>query len=104
MNDLLAISMSAAIPLWIMSLKEKGGPTNADFNESKEAGELLAHKGDILLYKGGKKGETANIFNKTAKAIAVLSFCPGGITIFNQHYESIIPNKNKLKLIKLKSK
>ena len=32
--------------------------------------------------------EVADVFNKTAFAIAVLSFCPGGIKIFGQHYTS----------------
>jgi len=85
----LGIAMSVAVPLWILSIREKGGLSNQDFIEARETSILLGEKGDILLFGSSKKkGEAANIFNKTAKAIAVLSFCPGGITIFGQTFEA----------------
>lgn len=86
-NHLLPIALSCAVPLWILSLREKGGPTEEDFSGLKDLSAKLGEKGDILLFGGGKKGEAAQLFNETAKAIAVLSFCPGGIEIFNQHYD-----------------
>jgi len=88
-NNILAIAMSAAIPLYIISLKDKGGPSQADFDSLKETSSLLGEKGDVLLFGGKKKNECADIFNKTAEAIAILSFLPGGITIFGQHYQSL---------------
>ena len=87
-QNTLAITLSTAVPVWIMSLQDKGGPTKKDFDELKETSKLLGEKGDILLFGGGKKGECANIFNKTAKAIAVLSFLPGGIEIFGMRFET----------------
>lgn len=86
-NQLLPIALSVAVPLWIMQLEEKGGPTKEDFENLKETENLIAAHGDELLYRSKKEGRTAELFNKTAKAIAVLSFCPGGINIFNQHFE-----------------
>lgn len=91
----LSIAMSAAVPLRIMGMYEKGGPDDGDFVRAQKAGQLLGEKGDLLMFKSKKEGETARIFNETAHAIAVLSFCPGGITIFNQHFEG------KLKIEKL---
>lgn len=94
-QSLLSVSLSAAVPLRIMRMYEKGGPDDADFIRARKAGELLGEKGDLLMFKSKKEGETAKVFNETAHAIAVLSFCPGGIDIFGQHFEG------KLKVKKL---
>lgn len=83
----LSIAMAAAVPLRIMGMQEKGGPDDADFDRAQRAGELLGEKGDLLLFKSKKEGETARTFNETAHAIAILAFCPGGITIFGQCFE-----------------
>jgi hypothetical protein len=40
----------------------------------------------IILYKSTTKGETAKAFNELAKAIALLSFNPLGITIFGINF------------------
>ena len=87
MDNGLAIAMSAAVPLHIIQLQEWGGPSQEDLDSMVELAPLLGEKGDILLFGGGKKGECADLFNKTAHAIAVMAFCPGGIDIFGQHYE-----------------
>ena len=87
MSDQLKIAMQAAIPLHIMHLQEIGGPTTQDIEAARATADLLGEKGDILLFGGGKKGEAADIFNKTAKAIAVLAFCPGGVTLLGSHFE-----------------
>jgi hypothetical protein len=47
------------------------------------------------LFKSKIKGETAKQFNKTALAIAVLSFQPGGIEIFGLHFEESLPEPPK---------
>ena len=106
MNNLLSISMSCAVPLYIMQIKQKGGVSEEDFQKAKECSTLLASKGDVLQYGGGKKGEVADVFNKTAFAIAVLSFCPGGIKIFGQHYmsEENLSFKRKKEFLKVKRK
>lgn len=97
-QHLLYTAMACAIPLYILQFKEKGGPTEEDFQQTKKVSDMLGEHGDLLIY-GGKprnfthdgiteKISTADIFNKTAKAIAVLSFCPGGVDIFGGHYEA----------------
>jgi len=87
----LPTAMAAAVPLHIMQLKEKGGPNADDMAEAQKTSGMLGERGDVLLFgpgKKGKKGECADLFNRTARAIAVLSFCPGGITIFGYHFEA----------------
>lgn len=86
-RSLLAISLSAAVPLWIVDLDRAGGPSEADMKRCGEFAQELGERGDTLLF-GGKPGEAANLFNKLARSIAVLAFCPGGITTFGQHYEA----------------
>ena len=88
MDNPLAIAMSAAVPLHIMRLKEKGGPTAEDMKKAQATSDKLGERGDVLLYGGGKKGECADLFNQTAAAIAVLAFVPGGVTIFGSHFEA----------------
>lgn len=87
MPDHLSIAMAAAVPLRVMQLRERGGPNDDDRRRAQDAAQLIGEKGDLLMFTGGKPGETARIFNETAHAIAVLAFYPGGITIFGQHYE-----------------
>lgn len=94
-NSTLAIALSAAVPLYIQILKDHGGPSPKDFKRAGKVGELLGEKGDVLLFGGKKKGETAHVFNKVAKAIAIASFVPGGITIFGRTFESKIQESGK---------
>ena len=88
MTNNLASALSAAVPLYIMQLKAKGGPSDADCFEATAFGEVLAEKGDVLFFGSKKKGEAADLFNRCARSISVLSFVNGGITLFGQHWES----------------
>lgn len=92
-SGLLHIAMSAAIPLRIMELQARGGPSDADWSGLGAVAQDLAEHGDLLLYRGGKKGQSADLFNATAQAIAVLAFLPGGITIFGSHYQAGATNE-----------
>jgi len=83
----LRIALSAAVPLLILELEARGGPSELDYGIASAFGQELAERGDIWLF-GGKKGEAADLFKKLAKSIAVLAFCPGGVTIFGQAWES----------------
>ena len=87
-NEMLPIAMAAAVLLYVMQLQEKGGPDADDMKQAQAVSDKLGERGDVLLFGGGKKGECAEMFNETARAIAVLAFCPGGIDIFGQHFEA----------------
>lgn len=82
----LEICLAAAVPLWIEKMKAM--PWEERMEMIKGAGDALAFKGDILLFGGGKRGEQGDIFNQLAKAIAVMSFLPGGINTFGGHWET----------------
>lgn len=88
MSDLLRISLSAAVPLHIEELKQRGGPNEAELAQAREASRLVAEKGDRLMFRGKKAGESAQVFNALAFGLAVLSFCPGGVTFLGDKWEA----------------
>lgn len=86
-NHPLAPTLAVAVPLEIHKLVEQGGPSDEEREAIIADGMKAMEKGDVLLY-GGKKGEAAALFVQLVRAIALLSFQPGGITLFGQHYET----------------
>ena len=84
MNDLLSISLSAAVPLWIEKLR----PLDPGQRIARASGlaDIIAEHGDIILYRGGKKGDSAKAFNALAEGLAIGAFQPGGVTAFGQHW------------------
>ena len=55
---------------------------------------LLSTKGEAFIFGTGKKGEAAKMFNEVAEGVALMSFLPGGIHIFEHHWESIHPESD----------
>ena len=86
--NFLSAALSVAVPLHIYELRLSGGPTDADIIACRAFADDLGSHGDVLLFGSKKKGETADLFNRLARAIAVLSFCPGGVHLFGEHWTS----------------
>lgn len=102
-QSILAISLWPAITLRIIEMKERGGPSEVDRQRAQEASNLLGEHGDLLMFSGKpRKGgiTTAKVFNETSHAIAVLSFCPGGVTVFNNTYDASTINFGAFKKVK----
>lgn len=93
MSGMLPEMMRMAVTLAIEQLKARGGPSPDDMQKAQETSDKLGEHGDILLHGGGKPGETADLFNRTAHAIAVLSFVPGGVTLFGTTFEANPPKE-----------
>jgi hypothetical protein len=94
LNHPLAIMLSGAVPLWIEQLKRRGGPSMEEISSLEETlGPVLDRADGLLLFRGreAKDGEIANAFNQLARGIAILSYVPGGVTVFNEHYETEFP-------------
>jgi len=87
---LMKLTLDTGVPLRIMEMERKGGPTDADLQEARDFSVVLGEKGDILQYGGGKPGEVASLMNRMIKAVAVLAFCPGGVRLFGSRYESAL--------------
>jgi hypothetical protein len=92
---IVAIALYTAVPIWILELNQRSYEDNLKelFESASETAQLIGEKGDQLLFKGDKPGDTAKLFNKTARAIALMSFLPGGVTLFGRHWETTNPNK-----------
>lgn len=88
--ELLKTALSAAVPLHILSLKEKGGPDSGDFAECGRISDEIGACGDSVLFK--TKGKSANVFNRLAYGMAIMSFCPGGVKAFGLHFQAETSN------------
>lgn len=85
-EELLRISLQAAVPLWIERLRNL--PEEALLRRAQECGQHIAEHGDIILYRGKKKGQTAEAFNRLAEGLACMSFVPGGVVFLGDRWEA----------------
>lgn len=88
-NELLKISLSAAVPIWIDELKRR----SLAYVQERAAicGQHVAEHGDVILFKSKKRNATSDAFNRLAEGVACLAFSPGGVTIFEMHFEAQHP-------------
>lgn len=92
-QELLKISLTCAVPLWIETLKNRPW---ADLEASRHRCiDMIASHGDNILYRSKKAGETARAFNALAEALAILSFVPGGVRAFGLHFEARHPDRRE---------
>jgi len=87
---LLQTALGAAVPLHVFELKRI--PYDQVVSMAKDAGQVVAEKGDIIQFRSKKKGETAAAFNALARGVACLAFCPGGVQVFGLHFEAFHPD------------
>jgi len=85
-ETLLRETLKTAVPLWIEELK--GVPFDDIIERARRCSDIVAAKGDNILFRSKKKGETAEAFNRLAEGIACLAFCPGGVTFLGLHFEA----------------
>jgi len=86
---LLKTMLPMAVSLNIMEFQKR--PWSELQQIATHASQYVAEKGDNILFKSAKKGDTAKAFNELAKGVAVLAFAPGGVTLFGQHFEATHP-------------
>lgn len=87
----LAIALSAAVPLQVWEFYQQQGPTVVEIEEGRAFGRVLAERGDRLLYRGSKRGETGELFGDLARALAAVCFVvPGGFPdLFGERYDAV---------------
>lgn len=88
-REVLSLTLLAAVPLWIEDLKRL--PFSDVCKLAQDCAQMIAEKGDVLMFGSKTKGEQAAAFNSVAKGIAALSFVPGGVKIFGSHWEAKHP-------------
>jgi hypothetical protein len=85
---LLSPALDAAVQLYLLTFQQYGGITDVDVVRVQSYLEDLTVHGDDLYFRSKKWGETAKRFDQVAEIIAVLSFSPGGLTVFGMHFEA----------------
>lgn len=113
-DHLLAITLDAAVPFRIADYVAAGGPTDSDRERLRGADDpgghfgrplvlddakrvrdrkpissaagALAERGDVLQYGGGRKGDVAAVFATLTDALAVMSFCLGGVAFCGRRW------------------
>lgn len=86
-DNLLPDLMRPAVSSVLMEFVRSGGPFDHDWEWARDSVDELCEHGDLLLFRGKKRGQTARMFARTARAIATMACAPGGITVFGWHYE-----------------
>jgi len=78
--------LSAAVPLWIAEARRWSESEREAAR--RECLQVIAERGDEILYRSTRKGRSAEAFNALAKAVALLAFAPGGVRVFGLHFEA----------------
>jgi len=90
-GDLLRTMLPMAVYLNVPNFQQR--PWSELQKIATEASQYIAEKGDNILFKSKKKGDTAKAFNELAKGVAILSFAPGGVKLFGMHFENVHPDQ-----------
>jgi hypothetical protein len=83
---LLAATLEVAVPMWIEQMRS--WPPERVQARAKELAPVIASTADNVLFRGKKRGQTAEAFNRLAEGVACLAFAPGGVKIFGLHFEA----------------
>ena len=84
----LSAFLAETVPVKIEQIEAQSGPTLNDYVNLGPFAEILGSKGDVLLFGGGKPMLQQELADQLAYAIAVMSYIPGGITLFNMKFET----------------
>jgi hypothetical protein len=92
----LSLALSTAVPIRMLRLIQRGGPEDEDFERVHRYVQDFVERGTDLFFPSGLEGVKADRFEQVVDAIAVLAFCPGGLTIFGEHYQGPVQHEKKL--------
>lgn len=98
-REVLRSTLQLAVPLWIDRVKAM--PWSQRFLRACVCADAIASQGDVIMFRSGKKGETAEAFNRLAEGVAILSFATGGVKIFGDRYETEDPAPKTLQHLSL---
>lgn len=76
-------TLRLAVPMHVEEVRD--WPATARAAAGRELGQVVAEKGDALMF-GGRKGEAARVFNALARGLALVSCQPGGVTFRGLHW------------------
>lgn len=88
-RELLADSLSIAVPMAINEFYQFPELVDEYALKLPSLGPVFSSRGDELIFKSSKKGETAKLFTQLAYAVAYLCIVnKSGVTIFGRHFKS----------------
>lgn len=76
-RDLLAVTLEALVPLRIFELRNAGDAERMRL--AREASQEVAAHGDVIQFRGKRRGETANAVGWLVTGLAVGAYQPGGV-------------------------
>lgn len=87
-HALMRLHVETCVPLRIYDyLRYPGGIDEQRFAYARNVLAWdIAEQGDALLYR--VKGKSAEMANKLVEGLAILSFCPGGVTFLGLHFDA----------------
>lgn len=83
-RELLTATLQVAVPLAIREMKDWDDDIRMGY--ARGWGQYIAEHGDIILYRSGKKGESAKAFAVLARGLGALAYQPGGVTFLGEHF------------------
>lgn len=95
-EDLLRAALGAMVPLMIAETEaalSAGRCTVPELlDEARSYAQIIAEKGDLILFRSEKKGETARVVSSLARGLAIIAVViPGGVTFLGDHWERPAP-------------
>lgn len=91
-ESLLRDTLAAGVPLAMADLERQGGPLERDYAEARAFGETIATEGADILFRSRKRGVTAALVTRLIRALAVLAYVPGGVTVAGLHFDAGRPD------------
>lgn len=98
-EELLKMTLAVSVPFKMLDIRRRGGTTARDWAWLAEQGDRFAFGSEAgasdasaLLFGDGKRGTTARWAADLIRAVALLAFQPGGITLFGLHFDAGIPD------------
>jgi hypothetical protein len=86
----LAVALSLAMVSEVERCLENGGPTELDYLAAQIVLDRLVTLGIVFVLGSGKRRSVARMSADLARAAAILSFRPDGITILGQKYVTTV--------------
>ena len=89
-RKLLLATLETAVPLWAAELTKI--PLRQLLAEGPALARIIAESGDVLQFKGGRQGATAEALNGLARALAILSLLNDGVKFCGVRFLNVHPD------------
>jgi len=95
-KNLIQSHLTFAVPLRIDEMRDNGGPSEPQLEYASEHfPTILGQHGDAILFH--EKGQTGTAMSVLTETIAILSFFPGGVTVFGLTFDASSPDEAEAK-------